>query len=670
MLDTGPRMAEEPKKTATGNPAAAPVTDGTVPLWQPPGAATRSMTLSSLADPSALLRSQVAPLPPGVARASDGLELAQQSGVVRQAVASGPIAFDRTVASLAPNKPPLISGPLSPPVKMLEVGDTIGERYVIEQAISAGSFGAVFRAKDRQIPNHQVALKLLHKPAANEQEKEDALRELTLIASVSHPSVVQFKDYGWFEERLWFAMPWYRGQTLDRRFDRGDGHAEMTRKEARPLFERIALGLAAMHEVGVIHYDIKPENIFLADIAGFEGGLPVLLDLGISNKRGEGPKGLTPEYAAPEIAATVLGETTTPVGAAADVFSLALVLRNLLEPETAPDIGGEIVSILHTRATEAPPAFSRRDLKFLQPTFDKMLSREPSDRPTATEFAQELSILTRPEERHDARVRILRRLVPVVLLAALAVSLLLLQVRKQETQITVQKKQLTQQMQQSAVLRKQQDEQLSQLEAKSEQLGTQAERLQKAITLAKSLSGELERTEQSVEDLRGRLRKLQEERNSLLTQTRALTGERDGLLADRTRLSNERDDLRRDRAELTDARDKLQTQRDVLTTRYAKLEEERNTVVGQRNDAIRDRDQLQGELSATRRKLDTANAERDATRKAYDELRSEVKTLRDQVKDLKRERDQLEAAAKRNKAKASEPGATEPGTPTAPGAWK
>jgi serine/threonine protein kinase len=184
------------------------------------------------------------------------------------------------VVSVAPRTPPG-SGGSSPPVKTLDVGDIIGERYVIEQSISAGSFGAVFRAKDRQIENHQVALKLLHKPAANDADKEAALRELTLIASVSHPSVVQFKDYGWFEGRLWFAMPWMKGQTLDRRFDRGDGHAELTRKEARPLFERIALGLAAMHEVGIHHHDIKPENIFLADIAGFEGGLPVLLDLGI-----------------------------------------------------------------------------------------------------------------------------------------------------------------------------------------------------------------------------------------------------------------------------------------------------------------------------------------------------------------------------------------------------
>jgi serine/threonine protein kinase len=656
-------MAQEPKKpdaaARTAEHAPASPSDGTVPLWQPPGSATRSMSLSALPDARALVRSQLAPHP-------------QQSGVMKSAAPGAPSAFDNTIAS--------VSSELTPsdaPQKTLEVGDTIGERYVIDQAISAGSFGAVFRAKDRQIENHQVALKLLHKPAANEEEKAAALRELTLIASVSHPSAVQFKDYGWFEGRLWFAMPWYDGQTLDQRFDRGDGVAELTRKEARPLFERISLGLAAMHEVGICHYDIKPENIFLADIAGFDGGLPVLLDLGIASKRGEGPKGLTPEYAAPEVAATVLGETQTPVGAAADVFSLALVMRNLLEPETTPSIGGEIVSILHTRATEPLPSFTRRDLKYLQPTFDRLLSRDPADRPTATEFAQELAILTAPEERREARARILRRVVPIVLLAALAVSILLLQLRKQETQITVQKKQITEQLEQSAVLRAQQTTQLEQLEAKSEELGTQSERLQKAIALAKSLSGELQRTERSVEDQRVRLRKLQEERSSLQTQTRALGAERDTLVAERNRLSADRDELRTERTELRAERDELRGQRDTLATRYAKLEEERNAVLGQRNDAIRERDRLQNDLAATRKKLDSTAAERDATRKAYDEVRDEVKSLRDQVKDLKRERDRLEAALKKAERKPGSTGATtstaDPDRATAetpPGAWK
>src|SRR5689334_3058344 len=87
------------------------------------------------------------------------------------------------------------------PITTLEVGQTLGQRYVIEERISEGAYGEVFRASDREIRSHQVALKLLRRPAANETERAEALRELMLIATVSHPSVVQFKDYGWFENR-------------------------------------------------------------------------------------------------------------------------------------------------------------------------------------------------------------------------------------------------------------------------------------------------------------------------------------------------------------------------------------------------------------------------------------------------------------------------------------
>src|SRR5689334_14392787 len=60
----------------------------------------------------------------------------------------------------------------------LAVGSTIGQRYVIEKHISSGGFGAVYLAADREIRHHQVALKLMHRPAASEAERESALREL------------------------------------------------------------------------------------------------------------------------------------------------------------------------------------------------------------------------------------------------------------------------------------------------------------------------------------------------------------------------------------------------------------------------------------------------------------------------------------------------------------
>jgi len=636
-------MADEPKRPAD-EAAGQPQSQPTMPQWQPPGAATRSMTLSALPNAAELQRSH----PPN----------AGQSGLRPASSVDTPMAFEHTLSVMPHDQ----TGPIKEP----GVGDIIGERYVIDIPISSGGFGAVFRAKDRQIPNHQVALKLLHKPAASEEDRQAALRELTLIASVSHPLVVQFKDYGWFEGRLWFAMPWYSGQTLDQRFSTDGGKPELTRAEARPIFERIARGLAAMHGVGIHHHDIKPENIFLADLAGFDGGLPVLLDLGIAAKRGEGPKGLTPEYAAPEVAGAVLGDRERPIGAAADVFSLALVRRNLLEPETAPEVGGEIVALLHSRATEKVPRFERRELRYLQPTFDKLLNLDPSERPTADELAEELAILTAPEERREARAKLLRRIVPIVLVGALIVALLMLQLRQQKTQITVQGEQLSKEQQQSATLRKQQSDQLQQLEAQNERIGSQGERLQQAIGIARNLSDELDRSEQDAATLRGRIKKLGDERTALQTDIKALESERDGLLDTRSRLTAERDDLVRSRDALSVQRDNLASERDRLTAQRKALEDERNAALAQRNDTLRERDRVQGELDATRKKLETITTERDATRKAYDELRNEVKTLRAQVGDLNDELDKTRRAldAQRKAAaaqKAAPPQKVDPG---------
>jgi serine/threonine protein kinase len=622
-------------------PAEVPAED-TQPQWQPPGAATRSLTLSELPAIEHLRRSQ--PPPPA---ASTEIEMQPPpaplqapaepsiSGVRAGSVAD-PIAYQHTLSAATP-------GPAEGSV--LGVGDTIGERYIVEQVISSGGFGTVYRAKDHSIENHEVAIKLLHKPAASEQEREVALRELTLIASVSHPSVVQFKDYGWHLGRLWFAMPWYKGQTLDRRYDDGAGTPSLTRAEARPLFERLARGLAAMHEVGIHHHDIKPENIFVADIAGFDGGLPVLLDLGIAAKRGEGPKGLTPEYAAPEIAAGALGDRSRPIGSAADVFSLALVLRNFLEPETAPVIGDELVPLLHARANDPVPKLARRDLRYLQPSFDRWLSLDPLDRPAADQLGTELAVLTEPEERHQARVRILRRVVPVVLIAALAVSLLWIQVLQQRTQITVQKERLSQEMQQSEVLRQQSTEQLQQLEAQTEQIGSQGERLQRAIGIGRQLGERLQQTEREVDGLNRKLRKLGDERDTLQKATDALRVERDALSAEQTRLSAERDNLVRNRDELQEEQRRLTAERDGLT-------QERDTLAGQRNDLVREQGRLQSDLLEQHKNAETARVERDATRKAYDELRTEVQGLRDDLRQLKLERDQLQAAAARRAANA------------------
>jgi serine/threonine protein kinase len=407
----------------------------------------------------------------------------------------------------------------------LPIGAFIGERYVIEEHVSSGGFGAIYRAADRQIRNHQVALKLLHAPAADEHAREAALRELTLIASVSHPSVVQFKDYGWYEGRLWFAMPWYRGATLAQRYAAPGWTDTITRVQARPIFERTAQGLAAMHDVGINHHDIKPDNIFLAEIAGFDEGLPVLLDLGIACTRDENPRGMTLEYASPETAAAAIGESRQRVGPAADVFSLALVLRNLLEPQGTELVDGGALAFLHKRATESVPLPSGKDLQHTRSAFARWLHVDPAQRPTAAQFASELALLTAPEERREARMRMVRRAGPLLAAVLIVVLFLVRQIRLEASQLEAEKSLLDQQIKTTEQLRARSVQQLQQLEALSKTAGNRD--LHRATGTAKQFKSLLERSEAREDSLKRSLRQATLDKDALAAQRDAAVHERD-----------------------------------------------------------------------------------------------------------------------------------------------
>jgi eukaryotic-like serine/threonine-protein kinase len=295
----------------------------------------------------------------------------------------------------------------------LEKGAIIGGRYRILERVGVGAFGDVYRADDTEVPGHRVALKLLRQPSLSESARQSALRELRINAAVFHPSLVQFKDHGWYEQRLWFVMPWYDGETLEQRMKRDP----LDRAEARRIFEALARALAALHEAGIRHQDIKPDNILLARLPG-QDDLPVLIDLGVAADEQEGLLGGTPLYFAPEVAARFAGgiDSEHEVGFAADVFALALALRNALEPDTQEDVpAGAIGAFIRNRAENAPPLPRGRDLRFLRSSFERWMSCDPNDRPSASELAQELTVLTAPEERRERRRRIARWLAPLLL---------------------------------------------------------------------------------------------------------------------------------------------------------------------------------------------------------------------------------------------------------------
>lgn len=303
----------------------------------------------------------------------------------------------------------------------LAPGALVGGRYRVQARVGTGAFGDVYRAEDIEVPGHVVALKLLHQPSYSADTKQAALRELRHLASVFHPSVVSLKDHGWFDGRLWFVMPWYDGETLESRLNRGP----LSRAEARRIFEPLARALAAVHEAGLRHQDVKPENVFLAKMPGFEDDvLPVLIDLGVAATDAEMLVAGTPTYFAPEVAAQFAsGVTDKPrVTNKADVFSLALALRNALEPDTQDDVpAGAIESFIESRAVSVPALPEARSLRFLRGALQRWMSLDPEARPTATELANELAVLTAPEDRRRKRRALWRWLLPtLVVLGALA----------------------------------------------------------------------------------------------------------------------------------------------------------------------------------------------------------------------------------------------------------
>ncbi len=489
--------------------------------------------------------------------------------------------------------------------KPLETGTVIGGRYAVEECVGSGSFADVYRAADQDVPGHVVALKLLHQPSLSESAKQSALRELHIIASVFHPSVVQFKDHGWYESRLWFVMPWYKGETLDARIERGP----LTRREARDIFVPLARALATMHDAGIRHQDVKPDNIFLAELPGFAtagGVLPVLLDLGVAAKEAEMVVAGTPTYFAPEVAAQFADvPKKLPIGSKADVFSLALSLRNALEPDSQDEVAaGAVETFIDHRAKEPPDPPFDASLRFLRPHFERWMAMDPEDRPTAEELAEELAILTAPEDRRRRLLRLARWLGP--LLATLAVTFgAVVFIMERETR-------------------------LQELEAEQARL--------EAAETRDSLIQEEERRralEVDVADARDEYQRSELTRNQLanrLAQTEGdLTATRGGLREERARSQG----LRQRLGEANEQNEQLTTE--LGTTRDTLARTERSLTVSQQHA-----EELDAQLATTRTELATARADAEQERRHVAELTTEANNLRGQLAGARAQSAELE----------------------------
>ena len=206
--------------------------------------------------------------------------------------------------------------------------------YEIVGELGRGGMGVVYKARQVSL-NRVVALKMLPGGAYTEQhELIRFLAEAEVVAAVRHPHVVQVYEYGQCGSRPYFAMEHLGGGSL---VDLIRRTGRLAPAGAAALAEKIARGVQAAHDLGIVHRDIKPQNVLLDD-----DGEPKVTDFGLAKRGGRadltrtGAVMGTPHYMAPEQAA---GKTKF-VGPAADVYALGVILYECLTgrpPFTADD---------------------------------------------------------------------------------------------------------------------------------------------------------------------------------------------------------------------------------------------------------------------------------------------------------------------------------------------
>ena len=244
----------------------------------------------------------------------------------------------------------------------LAPGDTVGDYRVLRE-IGRGGMGVVYLA-ERSDVGLRAALKVLSGPVADGTEDPDAERfldERRHLATLAHPNVARLYDAGHTADgRPYFAMEHVDGEPLTAYADRRG----LGLRDRLALFEQVCAAVRHVHGRGLVHGDVKPENVLVADD---DEGRPVakLLDFGVAARwrsRGDGASGaptpawrpFTYGFAPPEV---VAGGEPTP---ASDVYSLGVVLRELVRPSTGRGVPIAVAEALRSVVERATSEVASR----------------------------------------------------------------------------------------------------------------------------------------------------------------------------------------------------------------------------------------------------------------------------------------------------------------------
>lgn len=262
----------------------------------------------------------------------------------------------------------------------------IAGRYRLLDVLGEGGMGTVWRARD-EVLGREVAVKEVRAPAGLPTEDRERLyarleREAWAAARVSHRSAVTVYDVVTEDGRPWIVMELVRGLTLAETLE---AEGPLPPRRAARIGADVLAALRAAHEAGVLHRDVKPANVLLAN-----DGRVVLTDFGIAAVAGTSPLTMTgeligsPEYLAPERA---MGRTP---GLAADLWSLGVLLYAAVEG-ASPFRRDTALDTLRAVVDEEPAPPERAGP--LAPVIDGLLRKDPEQRMPAAEAEELLRVI-------------------------------------------------------------------------------------------------------------------------------------------------------------------------------------------------------------------------------------------------------------------------------------
>jgi eukaryotic-like serine/threonine-protein kinase len=272
------------------------------------------------------------------------------------------------------------------------VGELIAERYELEELVGTGGMSSVYRAHDRML-ERDVALKVLHQEfTADTDYVERFRREARSVAQLSHANIVTVIDRGEQDGRQYIVFEYVKGENLKALVQRA---GPLPEEDAVRLALQIARALGFAHDNGLVHRDVKPQNVLLngdgqAKVTDF--GIARSLDVGGLTQTGTVMG--TSDYIAPEQA------RGSQADAQSDIYSLGAVLYELLTGEV-PFPGDNFVAVAMRHINEPPPSVRERRPD-VSPRVDaairKAMAKEPRDRfRSMDELCGELNACLSPE---------------------------------------------------------------------------------------------------------------------------------------------------------------------------------------------------------------------------------------------------------------------------------